>query len=531
MPLPPVTNRLVTPLLTDLYEYTMACSYFQSGRHEDRAVFDLFFRRNPFGGEYAVFAGLSEVVSFLSDFSLSDPELDYIESVMPQCSDAFKKWLRHLDCRDLKVYAQREGSAVFPRVPLLRVEGPLGLCQLIESVLLNLISYPTLIATNAARMKLAAGGDAKVVEFGLRRAQGPDGAMSASRYAYLGGIDGTSNLAAGRLFGIDVSGTQAHSYISSFVSLDDLATTTLRDPGGNERDFVGPVLEIRKHLGFDRTNDSELAAFIAYARAFPDGFLALVDTYDTLHSGIPNFLVVALALLQFGYQPVGIRLDSGDLSHLSIAARRMFDDIAAQEKVDLKRLVIVASNEINEATLNSLQQQGNEIDIFGVGTHLVTCQKEPSLGCVYKLVEINGSPRIKISQDVEKVTIPGRKDGYRLYGSEGYPIADLMVSAGDTPPQPGQRILCCHPYDEKRRSYISPRRIEDLHRCVWDGGPTIDPPDLESSRALARRQIRALRADHTRMLNPTPYKVSLSEQLFTFMHDLWRREAPVGEIG
>ncbi len=524
-------NGYINPLLTDQYELTMACSYYCSGRHEDKAVFDLFFRTNPFGGEFTVLAGISEAIDFVKNYRLTDDQIKYLCSVMPRTDEKFKKWLKDLDTGPVKIYAIREGSVVFPREPLLRVEGPLGIVQLLETTLINLIAYPSLVATNAARMKLSAGDGKKIVEFGARRAQGPDGAVSAARYSYLGGADGSSNLMAGFAFDIPVSGTQAHSYIQSFSGLNEVTNRTLEDSNGTKHDLVDLALKYRKELNLTNSNEGELAAFIVYAQTFPDGFLALVDTYDTLKSGLPNFICVALALAEIGYGPVGIRLDSGDLAYLSRVSRDAFFMISEKYHVDFSELKIVASNEINETTLSSLKQQGHEIDIFGIGTHLVTCQAQPSLGCVYKLVEINDQPRIKISQEPEKMTIPGRKEAYRLIGREGYPLADIMIRPGEEePPRVGKKVLCCHPFQEARRTNITPSKVIPLHDLVWDGKITHALPPLKECREYAREQIASLRDDHTRLVNPTPYKVSLSENLYKFMHDLWRREAPVGEL-
>jgi nicotinate phosphoribosyltransferase len=423
-----------------------------------------------------------------------------------------------------------EGSVVFPREPIMRVEGPLGVCQLLETTLLNLLSYPSLVATNAARMRLAVGPGKSIVEFGARRAQGPDGAVSAARYSYLGGADGTSNLMAGYAFDIPVSGTQAHSFIQSFSSLDELTDRTIIDSEGKPHDLVSEVLEFRDKMGYSNTNDGELASFIAYAQTFPDSFLTLVDTYDTLKSGIPNFLCVAVALAKLGHEPVGVRLDSGDLAYLSRVTRTMIDQTGEKYGFDFGSVKIVASNEINETTLWSLKHQGHEIDIFGIGTHLVTCQAQPSLGCVYKLVEINGRPRIKLSQDPEKMTIPGRKEIYRLIGKDGHPLADLMIHPDEEKPQAGKRILCCHPYQEARRTYITPTEVRPMHRLVWDGRLTGEAPDLKACRTYAAEEIASLRNDHIRPVNPTPYKISLSENLYDFMHQLWRQVAPVGEL-
>lgn len=518
------------PLLTDQYQLTMAYAYFYAGRHEEKACFDMFFRNNPFKGEFTVFAGLSEALRFVSDFNYTDNEIEYICSQLPRCTSEFKHWLKHLDCSEVKIYSHIEGNLVFPRVPMMRVEGPLGICQLLETTLLNLVSYPSLVATNAARMRLAAGENKSLIEFGMRRAQGPDGAVSAARYSYLGGFDGSSDMMAGRLFDIPVSGTQAHSYISSFAKLADLKNKSIKDSQGNRHDFLESVMKYRAELAFDGTNEGELTAFIAYAQAFPNGFLALVDTYDTLDSGVPNFLCVALALNEIGYDPIGIRLDSGDLSHLSKETRRMFIETGKSYELDFSNLKIVASNEINEETLRSLADQGHEIDIFGIGTHLVTCQNDPSLGCVYKLVEINSEARIKLSESIAKMTLPSKKDGYRLYGELGHPVLDLMITKDEQQPLPGKKVLCCHPFEANKRTYVTPTDVETLHHLVWDGEIKADNRALKDIREYSMEKVRMLRKDHLRALNPTPYKVSLSEKLFDFSHAMWKREAPVREI-
>lgn len=520
----------ILPLLTDFYEVTMAYAYFTAGKQDEPAVFDLHFRRNPFGGEFTVCAGIGEALALIENYRWTADDIDFVAERIALRNEAFKHWLAGLDCSRVRVYAIREGDIMFPRVPVLRIEGPLGICQLLESTLLNLIGYASLVATNAARLHIAAGAGKSIIEFGLRRAQGPDGAMSAARYSYLGGADGTSNVLAGQVFDIPTVGTQAHAYISAFTGLENIPRQTLIDIDGTERDFLTAVLRFRKDLGFDATHDGELAAFIAYALSFPGNFLALVDTYDTIRSGLPNALCVSLALWEFGYRPTGIRLDSGDLSHLSRHARHLFQSAAQKSGVDLPPIAIVASNELDESTIRSLKEQGHEIDIFGVGTHLVTCAGDPSLGVVYKLVEINGRPRIKISEEPAKVTIPGRKTAYRLYGAEGYPLVDVMLGDSEAPPEPGQRILCCHPYQRARRTWVTPSQVEPLHHLLWDGRAVNPLPTLSEARELCRSQIGRLREDHLRQRNPTPYKVSLSEPLFDFMHELWEREAAVGDL-
>lgn len=523
------TNDFVGPLLTDLYQLTMAYAYWKAGRHNDRAVFDLYFRKNPFEGEFTVFAGLEEVQRFVSDFHFGREQLDYVRSIMPSCDGEFYEWLRSVDCSQIRIHAIPEGSVVFPNVPLIVVEGPLAIAQLLETTMLTLVNYPSLVATNAARFRLAAGKNKTLVEFGLRRAQGPDGGVSASRYCYLGGFDATSNVLAGRLFGIPVRGTHAHAFVSSFLGLNDLNDVTITSSSGEKADFVEMVMSCRRELGFVHTNEGELASFIAYAQAFPASFLALVDTYDTLRSGVPNFLAVALALHRLGYRPIGIRLDSGDLAFLSRAARKLFREVSERMSVPFERLAIMASNDLDEATLLSLNQQGHEIDAFGIGTNLVTCETQPALGCVYKLVEVNGQPRIKLSQDLTKVTIPGRKEAFRLIGVEGLALVDLLIQAGEEAPRPGQRILCRHPFAEAKRAYVTPSQVIRLHQCVWDG-KAIPLPSLDEAREHLRQQLATMRQDHLRPLNPTPYKVSVSDRLYEFVHRLWMQEAPIAEV-
>lgn len=266
------------------------------------------------------------------------------------------------------------------------MEGPLAMVQLLETTLLNLINFPSLIATNAARMRVAAEGK-RLLEFGLRRAQGPDGGLSASKYAYLGGFDGTSNVLAGKLFDISTAGTHAHSFVMSYTGLDDLTRDTIQVVGSAQVvDFKSLVLQKRQLLQevfVCENHDGELAAFIAYAQSFSEGFLSLVDTYDTLKSGVPNFMAVAWALLEVGYKPLGVRLDSGDLAYLSRMTRdmfRKFDQLFCDGKPTFAHLNIVASNDIKEDVLLALAREGHEIDTFGIGTHLVTCQSQPALG-------------------------------------------------------------------------------------------------------------------------------------------------------
>ncbi len=524
------TNQLVNPMLTDFYQITMAYAYWKAGVQEEEAVFDLFFRKNPFRGEFAIYAGLEEKLRLFENFHFTDDHISYLKEQMPRCERGFFDWLKNVDCSKVKIYAFKEGTISFPREPLMRVEGPIAVAQLLETATLTLTNYASLMTTNAAKYRLTAGFEKGLIEFGLRRAQGPDGGVSASRYSYIGGFDGTSNVLAGYLFGIPIRGTHAHSYVQSFIGVEDLKDRTLAGADGKVHDFVKEVLEIRTELGFNHTNEGELASFIAYAQAFPREFLALVDTYDTLKSGVPNFICVALGLLNLGYKPIGIRLDSGDLSYLSRGTRRMFNEMAARTDPGLAKCLIMASNEINKNVLISLKQQGHEIDSFGIGTHLVTCDDQPAMGCIYKLVEVRGIPRIKLSQELDKMTIPGRKEAYRLFGEDGYGLLDLMIRVGDRPPDPANQTLCHHPFDHIKRVYVKPSKVIRLHHCVWDGKRIAQGVSLNETRDYVLNQLRSTREDHLRDINPTPYKVSVSEELYNYVYHLWAEESPVTEL-
>ncbi|WOL11862.1 nicotinate phosphoribosyltransferase 2 [Canna indica] len=538
------TNPMVTPLLSDLYQFTMAYAYWKAGKHLERAVFDLYFRKNPFGGEYTIFAGLEECIRLIANFHFKEEDISFIQSVMPTCEDEFFEYLRKVDCSDVEAYAVPEGSVVFPMVPLMRVEGPLAVVQLLETPIVNLVNYASLVTTNAARHRFVAGKMKILLEFGLRRAQGPDGGISASRYCYIGGFDATSNVAAGNLFGIPLRGTHSHAFVSSYMSINEVSDKSLRSYDGLTtcKDFLSLAwtwlnkLQLSESLQgvFGETNQSELAAFSSYALAFPNNFLALVDTYDVIRSGIPNFCAVALALNDLGYKASGIRLDSGDLAYLSIEARKIFRAVEKEFNIlGFGKMIITASNDLNEETLDALNKQGHEIDAFGIGTYLVTCYAQAALGCVYKLVEINNQPRIKLSEDVAKVSIPCKKQCFRLYGKEGYALVDIMIGENEPPPKVGERNLCRHPFNESKRAYVVPHRVEELLKCYWPGNkykPREELPSLEKIRAHCMQQLEQMRPDHLRRLNSTPYKVSVSGELYDFIHFLWLNEAPISSL-
>lgn len=523
-------NTYACAMLTDFYQLTMSYGYFESGFHDKKATFDLFFRENPFLGEYAIFVGLEAVLSFFENFKFHEEDIEFLQAKMKVKDKGFFNWLKGIDLSEIRLYGLDEGTVAFPKVPLLRVEGPLAVCQLLETPLLNLINYPSLVATNASRFRIAAGNDKKLLEFGLRRAQGTDGAVSASRYSYIGGFDSTSNVLAGMLYDIPLSGTHAHSFVQAYRNIDEIKQPCIKGIDGREYDLVNMVMSIRDELHYTGTNTGELTAFIAYALSYPESFMALVDTYDTIKSGIPNFICVALALYKIGYKPVGIRIDSGDLVHLSKTARKVFIDVSLFYDIDLSFLKIIASNNINEEVLLSLNSQGHEIDIFGIGTHLVTCQSQPALGGVYKLVEIDNIPRIKISQEIGKVTIPGKKDVFRLFNREGHAILDIMVPCGDRAPEDNAKLLCRHPFNEIKRVIVTPEKAVKLSKLQWNGHRTGQKKTPAEIRNFVMSQLKAIRKDHLRTLNPTPYKVSVSEKLYDFIHNIWLEEAPIAEI-
>lgn len=533
-------SGVVQPLLTDLYQITMAYAYWKSGKINDRAVFDLFFRKNPFHGEFTVFAGLEDCLKFVERFKYSASDIDYLKEVLPAVKDeAFFQYLANLTTKDVTIYAMAEGTVCFPKIPLLRVEGPLIVCQLLETTLLTLVNFASLMATNAARYRLAAGNNINLLEFGLRRAQGPDGGLSASKYSYMGGFDGTSNVLAGKLFNIPVKGTHAHSYVTSFNDFSDLHQVMLAPKKkGEPKNLLELAVGYRTRVEpifnaiVAEASDGELAAFISFAIAFPDGFLALVDTYDVKKSGLLNFCAVALALNELGYRALGIRLDSGDLAYLSVVAREYFTEIGQQFKLPwFANLTIIASNDINEETILSLNDQGHKINCYGIGTHLVTCQKQPALGCVYKLVELNGMPRMKLSQDVEKAVIPGRKDAYRLFSENGDALIDLLQRSCEPAPQMKDKVLCRHPFEESKRAYVIPSTVQPLLLPYFQNGKAVTGlPNLQEIRERVQQNMRTLRSDIKRYLNPTPYKVAVSVDLYAFLHEFWLQNAPIGEL-
>lgn len=464
-----------SPLQTDLYQLTMAAAYWQSGKAEQESVFHLFFRKLPFKGGYAIAAGLEPALQWLEAFRFGREELDYLAGLRtkagtPLFKEDFLKYLGDLRLK-LDIDAMPEGSAVFGHEPLLRVQGPILHAQLVETALLNIVNFQTLIATKAARVcRAAAGGP--VVEFGYRRAQGPDGGQSASRAAWIGGCTGTSNVLAGQAFGIPVMGTHAHSWVMSF--------------------------------------DDEAEAFDRYAEAMPDNSTLLVDTYDTLR-GVDHAIATARKLRERGHELSGIRLDSGDLAWLSQQARTKLDAAGFPE------VKVVASNDLDEHIIESLRHQGARIDTWGVGTNLVTAADQPALGGVYKLAALrkeDGSwqPRIKLSEQTAKSSIPGRLQ-VRRFEQDGLLVADAIYdvdrSCGD-----GTEII--DPGDPIRRKKIAAGTAyhDVLQPVMKEGARLAGPEPLEAARARCQETLAKLHPGITRLANPHAYPAGLEQGLY-----------------
>jgi nicotinate phosphoribosyltransferase len=515
----------VTAMLTDFYQITIALGYFHQGRQDEPACFDLFYRTQPFKGSFAIFAGLAEAIEFVSTFKFSDADLAYIAQNLPGAPPTFIEYLKNIDMKKVKITAFREGAVVFPREPLLRVEGPIAYCQLLETPLLNAINFPTLMTTNALRFRLHAK-DAVLMEFGLRRAQGPHGAMAASRYSFIGGFNGTSNVLAGQKYGIPISGTVAHSFIMSFSSLSQLKTRTI--PHAQTGALID-LWEIAKRVlqeGGVHSTESELISFVAQAQTFPGNFLALVDSYDTLKSGIPNFLAVCYALDKAGYRGKGVRLDSGDLAELSKAVRKMYIDFANKYKIEyIKNLIICASNDINEEELIRLARENHECNSFGIGTHLVTCQKQPALGGVYKLVEISGVPRVKVSNSLDKSSLPAKKLAFRLYDASGKEAADLLTEESEGIPAPG-RIPGVVVYPTSGAEVvIDAARVEPLLVPAWDGG-VAHVDDITTVRQRVLQARTSFNRDVLTVDRQKLYTVLVSKQLFRTLSALTKELMP-----
>ena len=464
----PSTERF--GLYTDFYELTMAQGYFFCGKKEQCATFDYFFRTNPFRGGFTVFAGLADFLEMLDSFTFSSSDLDFLKQ--QRLNPEFLDYLKSFRFSG-NIFSVKEGEIVFPNEPIVRVEGNLIECQLIESMLLNILNFESLIATKAFRIHLVSGGKA-FSDFGLRRAQG-FGAIHASRAAFIGGASSTSNVLAGKQFGIPVSGTQAHSWIQSF--------------------------------------DSELEAFRAYTKIHPEKTILLVDSYDTLKSGVPNAIKVAKEMEKAGNRLFGIRLDSGDLAFLSIKARKMLDEAG------LNYVKIIASNQLNEDVIKSLlSEQNAAIDAFGVGTELATGKKDAALDGVYKLAEIEGSPKMKISENIEKVTMPGKKTIYRILDKDENFYRDAILLEQE---KIENINYIYHPVYREKYTSIHHLKFEPLlEQIVQNGKKISNNKSLEDIRNYLLERSQKLPAEHKRFISPHLYKVGISEKLMKIKNTL-----------
>ncbi|WP_160724283.1 nicotinate phosphoribosyltransferase [Bacillus sp. USDA818B3_A] len=455
-------------LHTDLYQINMAETYWRDGIHNKRAVFELFFRKLPFGNGYAVFAGLEKVIQFIQGFRFSEEDLEYLKNEVGY-KDDFLDYLKNMRFTGT-IRAMQEGELVFGNEPILRVDAPLGEAQIIETALLNIVNYQTLIATKASRIKQVVG-DAVAMEFGTRRAQEMDAAIWGTRAAYLAGFDSTSNVRAGKLFGVPVSGTHAHAMVQAYKD--------------------------------------EYTAFHKYAGTHKD-CVFLVDTYDTLRLGVPNAIKVAKELgdkINF----IGIRLDSGDLAYLSKEARKMLDEAGF---TDAK---IVASSDLDEYTIMNLKGQGARIDSWGIGTKLITAYDQAALGAVYKLVAIEDKKgeledTIKISSNPAKVTTPGMKKIYRIINNINHHAEGDYIAMEDEV-LPEKRLRMFHPTHTFINKIVTNYTAKELHADIFTNGELVyEVPCLEESRDYLKQNLDALWDEYKRTMNPEEYPVDLSQK-------------------
>ena len=469
-------------LLTDFYELTMMAGYFKEGRADQQVSFDYFFRSLPPHAGFAIAAGLAPFIEYVEHLRFRDEDIEYLGS-LGTFDEAFLDFLG--DFRpQCTIEAVPEGTLVFPHEPVAQVSGTIFGAQLFETALLNFLNFQTLIATKAARICLATNGD-PVFEFGLRRAHGPDGGLSGSRAAYIGGCTGTSNVLAGKVYGIPVSGTQAHSWVMSFTN--------------------------------------ELDAFRAFARNYPEQCVLLVDTYDTIDSGVPNAIQVFKEMRAKGLDArPGIRLDSGDLAKLSKAAYKMMTEAG------LENPLIVASNDLDEDLIADLKRQGARINAWGVGTHLITSRDCPALNGVYKLVAVREdgewTPRIKISSNIDKATDPGAKRVVRYFGAEGQPIGDIMYLDGEAWPTEGAFVgrQRSHPHLNSR--FKGACEATELLETVFENGNRVGPsPSIHEIRQRTLSQIASLPEEFKRLRNPEIYRVALSQKMGELKAEMLQR--------
>ncbi|MCF1190379.1 nicotinate phosphoribosyltransferase [Mangrovimonas sp. AS39] len=460
--------NLSSGLYTDLYQLTMAQSYFLHGKHNTVATFDYFFRKNPFESGYVLFCGLEQVLDWLEKVSFTKDDLAYLKD--QGFREDFLEYLGGFSFRG-HIKSMEEGQVVFPFAPILSVTASVVECQIIETYLLNILNFQSLIATKASRVRYVAGKQAILSEFGLRRSQGYAGLL-ASRAAYIGGFDSTSNVLAGKEFEIPISGTMSHAFIQSY--------------------------------------DDELTAFMAYAETFPDNCTLLVDTYNTLKSGMPHAIEVAKHLKSKGHQLAAIRLDSGDLAYLSRTCRNMLDAAGFPE------VKIAASNQLDEHVIRSLKEQEAAIDIYGVGTNLVVGRSNGALDGVYKLCSFDGIPRIKISENLKKMNLPGSKQVYRYLNPNGLYMGDAI--AMETEQTPNEMV---HPFEPHKAMAIASEQGKPMLREVMNQGKrSIAKKSTQEIAEMAKQNLQLLPREHKRFDNPHVYKVGISRAVEVLRDDL-----------
>ena len=465
-------------LMTDLYELTMMQGYFKNKDRNETVIFDAFYRNNPMDSGYAICAGLEQVIEYINNLHFSDEDLSYLRS-LGIFEEDFLEYLKDFRFSG-DIYAIPEGSVMFPREPMGKVIAPIMEAQLVETAILNLINHQSLIATKTSRVCYAARGDG-IMEFGLRRAQGPDAGIYGARAAMIGGCVGTSNVLAGRLFDVPVKGTHAHSWIMSFPD--------------------------------------EYTAFKTYAKLYPSACILLVDTYDTLKSGVPNAIRVFTEMRNSGVPLTfyGIRLDSGDLAYLSKKARRMLDAAGFPDAV------ISASNDLDEYLIDSLKVQGCQITSWGVGTHLITSKDWPSFGGVYKLAAIQDSktgefiPKIKLSENSEKVTNPGNKTIYRIYEADTGKIKADLICLVDESFSEDDPLILFDPNEPWKKTKLEPGtyRMREMMIPVFRKGECVyHSPKVMEIREYCSAELDTLWEETRRLVNPHGVYVDLSQKLY-----------------
>lgn len=479
-------DRQNLTLLTDLYELTMMQGYFRNKDQNETVIFDAFFRNNPMGGGYSISAGLEQVINLIKNLHFSKEDVDYLAS-LHLFDDDFLDYLKDFKFTG-DIYAIPEGSIMFPREPMVKVIAPIMQAQLVETAILNIVNHQSLIATKASRVCFAARGDG-IMEFGLRRAQGPDAGIYGARAAVIGGCIGTSNVLAGQLFDIPVKGTHAHSWIMSFPD--------------------------------------EYTAFKAYSEIYPNACLLLVDTYDTLKSGIPNAIRVFQEMRDSGIElkNYGIRLDSGDLAYLSKKARKMLDAAGFPDAV------ISASNDLDEYLIDSLKVQGAAITSWGVGTHLITAKDCPSFGGVYKLAAIKGDdgqfiPKIKLSENTEKVTNPGNKTIYRIYEKDSGKIKADLICLVDEKFDENADLMLFDPSEPWKKTKLKggTYTMREMMIPVFLNGKCVyESPKVMDIREYCRQELETLWPETRRLVNPHKVYVDLSKKLYDIKIELLDR--------